>query len=184
MCYRRVCRSMLRVVTAFWVTLVFSSYANLAAGADPELEAVRAKIEGVYALEEWHTEAGVFRPPQVEGRFSMLNGTIIVILRNRMKESPQTTLASYGIYVLTSKEFSYRYPERSVFTITPDSITVSRKPAWEGMRKFDVIREGDNLRLRSQTGQQEWFFTPEGETYSEANGSTFLKRVGRRILVE
>ena len=112
----------------------------------------------------------------------MLNGTIIVILHNRMKESPQTTIAASGIYVLTAREFSYKYPDRSVFSITPDSITVSHKPAWEGMRTFDVIREGDNLRLRSQSGQQEWFFTPEGETYSETNGNTFLKRVWRRIL--
>ncbi len=126
----------------------------------------------------------MFRPPQVEGRFSMLNGIIIVILHNRMKESPQTTYASYGTYILTSKEFSYHYPGPSVFTITPSSITVSHKLPWEGMRTFDVIREGDNLRLRSQAGHIEWFFTPEGETYSETNGNKFLKRVWRRILVE
>jgi len=47
----------LKVVTALWVTLTFSS-TILAAGADPELDAVRAKIEGVYALEEWQTEEG------------------------------------------------------------------------------------------------------------------------------
>jgi len=183
MCNTRACKSLLKVVTALWVTLTFSS-TILAAGADPELDAVRAKIEGVYALEEWQTEEGVFRPPQVEGRFSMLNGTIIVILHNRMKESPQTTYASYGTYVLTSKEFSYHYPEPSAFTITPASITVSHKLPWEGMRTFTVIPEGDNLRLRSQTGQREWFFTPVSETYSEVNGNTFLKRVWRRILVE
>ena len=180
----RICRSLLKVVTVLWMALLFLANTHIANGADPDVDAVRAKIEGVYALEEWQTESGVFRPPQVDGRFSMLNGTIIVILHNRMKESPQTTLAASGIYVLTEKEFSYRSPDRSVFTITPDSITVSHKPAWEGIRIFDVIREGDNLRLRSQSGQQEWFFTPEGETYSETNGNTFLKRVWRRILVE
>src|SRR5438552_2206543 len=84
----RTCRSLLKVVTALWVTLTFSSHTNLAAGADPELEAVRAKIEGVYALEEWQTESGVFRPPQVEGRGTLLNGTITVILHNRINESP------------------------------------------------------------------------------------------------
>src|SRR5882672_2821723 len=141
-------RSQLKVVRGLLMMLPLLSYPFMAAGADLELDAVRAKIEGVYALEEWHTEAGVFRPPQVDGRFSMFNGTIIVIIHNRMKESPQTTVASYGIYLLTSKEFSYRYPDRSVFTITPDSITVSHKPAWEGMRTFDVIPEGNNLRLR------------------------------------
>ena len=170
--------SLPKVVT-LWMTLPFLAYTQIASAADPELDAVRAKIEGVYALEEWQTESGVFRPPQVDSRFSMLNGTIIVILHNRMKESPQTTVAASGIYVLTAREFSYKYPDRSIFTINPDSITVSHKPAWEGMRTFDVTWEGDNLRLRSQSGQQEWFFTPEGETYSETNGNTFLKRVWR-----
>jgi hypothetical protein len=29
---------------------------------------IKAAIDGAYILEEWHTDAGVFRPPQVEGR--------------------------------------------------------------------------------------------------------------------
>ena len=109
-------------LTQLWVMLPLLSYPFVAASADAELDAVRAAIEGVYALEEWHTESGVFRPPQVEGRGVLLNGTITVILHNRMKESPQTTIASYGTYILTPTEFSYRYTEASVFTITPSSI--------------------------------------------------------------
>ena len=57
------CRSLLKVV-ALWMTLPFLAYTQIASAADPELDAVRAKIEGVYALEEWQTESGVFRPPQ------------------------------------------------------------------------------------------------------------------------
>ena len=84
---------------------------------------------------------------------------------------------AYGTYVLTPTEFSYRYTEPSVFTITPSSITVSHKLPWEGMRTFGVSREGSAVRLRSQTGAQGFLFPPEGLTYSDAGTGTF---VGKR----
>ena len=65
-------RSMSIAVIRFCVPMVFFANIGLASAADPELEAVRARIEGVYALEERHTESGVFRPPQVEGRSTLL----------------------------------------------------------------------------------------------------------------
>ena len=178
-------RLMPKVVTRLCAMLFILSYPWGAAAADAELDAVRAGVEGVYALEEWHTESGVFRPPQVEGRASLMNGTIIVILHNRMNESPQTTVASYGTYLLTPTEFSYRYTEPSVFTVTPSSITVSHKPPWEGMRTFNVSREGNAVRLRSPTGAQEFLFSPEGLTYSDAGTGAFVgKRVYRRVVAE
>ena len=64
--------------------------------ADPDVEAVRAIIDGMYALEEWHTDAGVFRPPQVEGRFTVLHGAVVLVLHNRIQEANQTTTAAYG----------------------------------------------------------------------------------------
>jgi hypothetical protein len=41
---------------------------------------IKAAIDGAYILEEWHTDAGVFRPPQVEGRVVFLNGAVVTIL--------------------------------------------------------------------------------------------------------
>jgi hypothetical protein len=179
-------RGLLLKAFAVIVVMLTSCFVpTIAAATDAELAAIRARIEGVYALEEWHTESGVFRPPQVEGRSSLLNGTIIVILHNRINDASQTTIASYGTYVLTQSEFAYRYVEPSVFAIKPDAITVSHKLPWEGMRTFDVMREGENVRLKSRTGPQEFFFTPLDQTYSDAGGGTFVgKRVWRRIIVE
>jgi hypothetical protein len=178
-------RSLLKGLIRLWMMVPLLSYPFVAAGADAEKDAVRAGIEGVYVLEEWRTASGVFRPTQVEGRAVFLNGTITVILHDRMKESPQTTIASYGIYMLTLTDFSYSYTERSVFTITPSSITASRKLPWEGMRRFDIVLEGNAVRLRSQTGPQDFLFTPEGMTYSDASAGTFVgKRVYRRIVAE
>jgi hypothetical protein len=141
-------------VVAFLVlsVLVFLHPQPVRAG-DPDVEALRATIEGIYILEEWHTDTGVFRPPQVDGRFIVLNGAVVVFLRNRIQEANQTTTAAYGSYALKANEFSYRYEEPSVFIQTSSGITVSHKLFWEGMRSFSATRDGETVRLRSATGR-------------------------------
>jgi hypothetical protein len=37
---------------------------------------IKATIDGAYILEEWHDADRVFRPPQVEGRFTFLNEAV------------------------------------------------------------------------------------------------------------
>ena len=145
--------------------------------ADPAVEALRATIDGMYALEEWHTDTGVVRPPQVDGRFIALNGAVVVILHNRMQEANQTTTASYGSYVLNATGFAYRYEEPSVFTQTSSGITVSHKAPWEGMRSFAVSRDGETVILRSATGE-EFVFSREGVKYAQKGK---ILRVWRRI---
>lgn len=154
---------------AIWSCLAVLSLssAGLASSADQEAEAVRARYEGVFALQEWHTDSGVFRPPQIEGRSVHLNGVIAVITHNRMQEATQTTVASYGTYVFDGTQFSYRYDEPSVFTQTSSGITVSHKAPWEGMRAFSVSREGDTARFRAITGEQEFLLTADGFTYCD-----------------
>ena len=61
------------IVIRFCLAVLSLSSAGLASSADQEAEAVRARYEGVFALQEWHTDSGVFRPPQVEGRSVHLN---------------------------------------------------------------------------------------------------------------
>lgn len=156
--------------------MVFSSPQPVGA-ADPAVEALRAKIDGIYALEEWHTDTGVFRPPQVDGRFVALNGAVVVVLHNRIQRSNQTTTASYGSYVLKPTEFSYRYEEPSVFTQTSAGVTVSHKAPWEGMRSFSASRDGEAVRFRSASGE-EFLFSQEGLKYSEKGK---VLRVWRRI---
>jgi hypothetical protein len=145
--------------------------------ADPDVEAIRAVIDGVYALQEWHIDNGVFHPPQVEGRFTLLNGAVVAVIHNRIEEANRKTIVSYGNYVLTAKEFSYRYEDAAVFTQTSSGITVSNKPFWEGMRSFDVSREGETVRFLSATGE-EFLFSREGIKYSQKGK---VLRVWRRI---
>lgn len=166
-------------VGAIFLTALLSACSHVAHSGDAELDAVRACIEGIYSLEEWHTSSGVFRPPQVEGRATLQNGTIIFIIHDRMKESPQTTIATYGEYRLTAKEFAYRYVSPSTFTMTENSFTVAHAFPWQGMRAFEVIREGKNVRLRAKAGPQEFLFTPAGHTY--ADGGIDNVSAGKRV---
>lgn len=165
------------VVTCLVLSVLVCWQPQPVRAADPAVEALRATIDGMYALEEWHTDTGVFRPPQVEGRFTVLHGAVVVVLHNRIQEANQTTNASYGSYVLNAQEFAYRYEEPSVFTQTSAGITVSHKPFWEGMRSFSVSREGETVRLLSTTGE-EFLFSREGMKYAQKGK---VLRVWRRI---
>src|SRR5271169_2185197 len=79
---------------------------------------IHGLISGVYELEEWHVTGAALKPPQVEGRFILLNGTITTILHNRTAPERQTTTVFVGKYVLDKAHFSYGYRDASNFVET------------------------------------------------------------------
>jgi len=141
-------------------------------------DALPQGVRGIYTFEEWHKDGNVFRPPQVEGRFVLQDGTIMTALHNRIQSPNQTTVLVYGGYQFESSTFTYGYDSTSIFTETPSGTTVSHKPLFEGKRSFVTVVEGKNIRLRSEGGKQELLFSSEGLTYSE-NGQVL--RVWRRL---
>lgn len=152
---------------------------------DDELRAVRAMIEGVFALEAWHVDGKVFNPPQVEGRVVYLNGATMFIVHNRMRESPQVSAASWGDYTLSRTEFAYRYTEPATFSIASSGITHARRLPWEGYRTFAVQREGNTVRLTAKAGSQEFLFTPTSLVFTEGvAGASLTKRVYRRVATQ
>jgi hypothetical protein len=142
------------------------------------MDNIRALTSGVYELEEWHIDGAVLRPPQVQGRFILLNGTITTILHNRTVPMTQTTSVFVGTYVLDTVHFSYGYQDASIFSEAPSGISSSHKLPWEGVRSFAHIASPDGVLFRSENGQLQFLFTSAGTTYSE-NGQTL--RVWRRI---
>jgi hypothetical protein len=143
---------------------------------------IRATIDGAYILEEWHNDERVFRPPQVEGRVVYLNGAVVTILIDKMREERQITVAEFGVYELRAGSFSYRYDNASTFTQAANTISVSHTLPWEGMRDFDVTQEGVTIRLRSRSAEQaEFIFNAEGLRYSVGGK---LLRVWRRSKLE
>jgi len=135
-------------------------------------------IDGAYILEEWHISENVFRPPQVEGRVVFLNGAVVSILINNTNEDRKFTVALFGAYQLTQTNFSYRYDNSSIFIQTASSITESHNPPFEGMRDFDITRDGATVQLQSRSSEQASFiFDAAGQKYSEAGK---LVRVWKR----
>ena len=130
-------------------------------------QAMRARIEGVYSLEEWHKDGQVFHPPQVEGRSILLNGTIMVMLHNRNQESAPVTVAAYGGYVLDGTTFSYHHDNWSVFTEAASGIAASHKLLFEGVRSFAGSFESAAVRLRALDGPSDFSFTDDKLIYSE-----------------
>jgi hypothetical protein len=165
------------------ITLGFLSICfNLAECRAASVSEIRAAIDGAYILEEWHDADRVFRPPQVEGRFVLLNGAVVTILINKMREERQTTGTLFGIYELSAGSFSYRYDNASVFTKTESAINVSHDLPWEGMRDFDITQEGTTVRLRSRSAERaEFSFNVDGIRYSEGEK---LLRVWRRLKLQ
>jgi hypothetical protein len=128
---------------------------------------LKAAIEGVYILEEWKIDGQTFRPPLVEGRFVVLNGNIMTVLIDTRQDTKKTYTTLYGVYSLTSDSFAYKYETRATFVQTPDNISLTRAPFWEGMREFTVKQEGNSVHL--QFGDKaEMVYNPDGQTYSEA----------------
>jgi hypothetical protein len=144
------------------------------------LDNIHALTSGVYELAEWHIDGVVLKPPQVEGRFILLNGTITTIL-HRTSPEKQTTMVLSGKCVLDKAHFSYGYEDASIFTETPSGTSSSHKRPWEGERSFTAIATPDGIRFLSENGQQEFLFTTPGLRYSE-NGLTL--RVWRRVAAE
>jgi hypothetical protein len=139
---------------------------------------IKIAIDGAYILEEWRIDETVFRPPQVEGRVVFLNGAVVSILINNTQEDRKFTVALFGIYQLNQNYFSYRYDNSSIFVQTASSITESHKPPFEGLRDFDITRDGATVQIQSRSSERASFvFDADGQKYSEGGK---LVRVWKR----
>jgi hypothetical protein len=114
----------------------------------------------------------------VEGRVVFLNGAVVSILINNTQEDRQFTVALIGVYQLSQNSFSYRYDNSSIFIRTATSIAESHKPPFEGMRDFDITRDGATVQLQSRSSERASFvFDADGQKYSEGGK---LVRVWKR----
>jgi hypothetical protein len=143
-------------------------------GAEEIADGPKARITGLYTLQEWHEGGEIFTSPKVQGRLVILNGIFMTILDNRMKPSSRSTTVLIGRYVFQPGQFSYGYDDVSVFSESADATSISHKPLWEGMRTFTTSVEGDVVRLRDENVAHEFVFTDEGLDYF-VNGKLLRK---------
>lgn len=134
-------------------------------------------IEGIYALQEWWVDGEMRVPPQVEGRFVLREGCVLAFLHNRTAALPRYSGTLFGRYRLSADTFAYGYDDALMLNHAADGLGVGEQAPWQGMREFVVEAQDDVIRVRSQSGAEEFRFTAEGFVYSE-NG-TPLRRWGR-----
>jgi hypothetical protein len=90
----------MKIAIAVLFTLLATCF-NLVVGRAASVADIKGTIDGAYILEEWHTDTGVFRPPQVEGRIVFLNGVVVTILINKMQRERQVAVTEFGVYELS-----------------------------------------------------------------------------------
>lgn len=142
------------------------------------MQDVKALVEGVYTLREWHTAQEVLHPPAIDGRFVLNDGVVVTVLKNWSQAASKISLSTYGTYVLDPSGFSYKYEEGTVVTETPTEAKASHKLIFDETRSFTVTREADGVHLRRAEGGIEFAFTRDGLMYSE-NGKVL--RVWQRV---
>ncbi len=146
-----------RTIAVLATTLV--SIALLTGASKPESSAA-SFIEGIYDLQEWHTDAGVLKTPQIYGHFVVLRGTITTVLHNGA--SPEkTTIAGIGHYSFDANgHFSYAYDDSETITEDSSGLKVERKLPWTGEKVFtQVERTPTSLRIKTADGGTEFYFT-------------------------
>ncbi len=154
-------------------TRLLAFIAPLALGADAawadgnSMHNIQSTISGVYTLAEWHIDGVAYTPPQVAGRFVLLDGTITTVLHNRSQTQKQTTSTMVGTYTLDSSVFTYGYEDVSTSAETPSGASVSHELPWKGRRAFTVSAENGVVHFRAVGGHQEFAFSAEGMTYTE-----------------
>ena len=156
--------------------VAFASIVTLARGEEPAVGALKAGIEGVYVLQEWHRNGEILRPPLVDARSVLLNGRILFIAYDGAQEANKTTMAGYGTYTLEPGKFSYGYEGFTIVTQTASGTSVSEKLPWEGLRPFAATIENNEVRFRATNGPQEFRFTPDGLSYSDGKQMRVYRR--------
>ena len=139
---------------------------------------VKSLVEGFYLLREWHTGQEVLRPPAVDGRFALVDGVVVTILKNWSEPANRLSATAWGSFTLDADGFSYRYEDATIALETAAEPRVSHQLPFEGTRSFKPSVEPGGLRYRRAEGGIEFFFTPDGLAYSE-NGEVL--RVWKRV---
>jgi hypothetical protein len=81
--------------------LGLSLFVTLSRAEEASVEALKAGIEGVYVLTEWHRNGEVLHPPLIDGRAVLLNNRLMFIVHDRAQEANKMSIAGYAIYIGT-----------------------------------------------------------------------------------
>jgi hypothetical protein len=144
---------------------------------DVSVEALQARIEGAYVLEEWHLDGKILRPPVVAACTVFLNGVLMFIAFNGAQEENTVTMSGYAKYALEPGKFSYGYEGWTSVSEKAGGVSISHDLPWQGLRTFAASIENNETRLRATDGPQEYRFTANGMSYSDGKQTRVYRRV-------
>jgi hypothetical protein len=161
-------RKLLIAVAVATAALLTVHHAN----AQSSSQDVKRCIEGVYVLEEFKKDGEVFRPPQVAGRYVILNGVVLFIFHDRTQQSKQISNIGFGTYTVSSAAYTLHYDDYAMYTHTSAETSVSRQPPWEGLRSFTTVLEQDGMHLRNpDEPRDEFLCSADGLVYTFGPGN-------------
>jgi len=160
---------------AFCSMALFSLVASTG-GQELSVQDVKARIEGVYVLQEWRRDGKTFRPPLVDARSVLLDGRIVFVAHDHARTGTKTTLVGYGTYSLEPGKFSYGYERWLTITRDANGTSVSDE-IFAGRREFAVKVERDGIRFQAIHGPYEFWFTQDGQSYSDGVDTRLYRRV-------
>src|SRR5215475_11046611 len=108
--------------------LIFSiAFAATCWGQSPGIERAKAAMEESWRLEEWHVDGERLLPPQADGRLSVHDGVIMVLMHRELHDE-RKSFYGYGTYTWSPDTWSYGYDRYIVFTDTGSAITAGKGP--------------------------------------------------------
>jgi hypothetical protein len=128
-------------------------------------------MEGVFAREEFGKNGEVFRPPQIAGRYMVLNGVVLFIFHDRIRQADQTSYVGFGRYTISATAYAYGYDDFSTYAHAAAGTSVSQKLPFEGMKSFTSALEQDGMHLRSADARQDYKCSPGELLYTFGPGN-------------
>lgn len=145
----------------------------------PGVDPAKAAMEGNWRLEEWQADEELLLPPKADGRLSLHDG-VIMVLMHRDTQGTRKSFYGYGTYSLTNDTWTYGYDRYVVFTDTGSAVTAGSGP-FEGRRTYQMRIEGEKLVLDNENGR--WMLIFAGDTLTYLDKGKRLRK-WRRISAE
>ena len=152
-----------RSKTRYWGFALCLLFTQAAWAEDTSLDRVKAAIEGNWKLEESLADDEVLHPPQADGRMSLHDGAIMILM-HRESQGTRKSNYGYGTYTLTKDTWSFGYDRYVTFNDTGSAITAGGAP-FVGQRIYQLKLDGSKLIADNDNGTWTFIFDGDAMTY-------------------
>ena len=109
-------------------------------------------VEGSWRLDLWDDEGRQWKSPEAHGRFVLRDGVVIFMAQRPSLRGSYARYA-YGQYELTETTWSYGYLHDTIVRETEAGIAISRDLPWNGLRTFNLMKQGSRTELSNGDGR-------------------------------